>query len=109
MKHILLVTALIFAVSSFASEQVSKRKISKIQIYKTGVYVHLETPIQNADDCTHAAAELVLGLNINDVLNERLYSAILAAEAAGREIGFGVTGCLTYGAFNVPSIYRVDF
>lgn len=106
MKKRLLTFVLFFAcsVAFAASDQIPKnRKITEIRAYKTSVMVRFSPSFPSTQGCSEGGNDWLF-LSTNDDNGRMLYSTILAAASANKNVGFGVSGC----AGNKPSIYRVD-
>ena len=108
MKKIFLL-ALIYSSTLFASEQIEHRKITRINVYSTYAVVWLNTPANNADECTKENAGGFVAIKTDSPGGKEMFSTILAARSADRVVGFGVDGCLTWGGGTIPKAYRVDY
>jgi len=114
MKKLFLVLVATLLLTNFclASEQISPRGISKVQVYTTYAIVQLESPGQNIDGCTRNGAEKYVAISFRDAVGKaegkELYSAVLSARVTVAPIGFGVSGCKDWGSGTVPLVYRVD-
>lgn len=106
----IIVGALLLLSSSMvmANEQISARKITALQLYETYAVAELESPGQNSAECTKSSAENYVGFFVNTDEGERMLTMLLSARIAGKAIGFGVAGCLTWGNGTVPKVYRLD-
>ena len=89
-----------------ASEQIYNNKIEHLSSYDTYSVIQLRDPILNTDGCTHTLANKMIAI---DYVNKKeLFSSILSAYMANREVGFGVSGCYNYGTTTIQKIYRVE-
>ncbi len=100
---------LISSWSAFATEQISKRMINEIAIYDSYAVIHLATPALNLDGCTRQNAGAYIKIVFDSENNKEMYSTVLAARIAKQSVGFGVSGCSSWGGVTIPLAYRVDF
>jgi hypothetical protein len=100
---------LLMVVSSASStEQISERLITKISVYDSYAVAALSSPGENIDGCTLESAQFVKIETTSDSGKE-MYAAVLAARVSKQPVGFGVTGCSSWGTKTIPLVYRVDF
>ena len=72
----------------------SEGTIRKIRIQESGRVLITQTGATNPGDCTNTD---YLNLIINDsVAHKEMYSALLAAYAAGKTVSLALTGCSPY-------------
>ena len=91
-------------IANAANKQISvTRTVTKISAYNNFVYV-LFTPGQsNSQGCTNSSTARVTIDTANEV-GKNMVSTILTAAAAGKQVGFGINGCM----HNSPQVYRVE-
>ncbi|MFL0801187.1 MAG: hypothetical protein K6L80_12100 [Agarilytica sp.] len=106
MKYIFLALILVSPLSYSANESTPRdRTIKELLFYENDVVVKISPAYENSQDCSSNATDrLQLGYSSETGQNEALVSALLAAAAASKKVGFGVGGCK--GQY--PEIYRVD-
>lgn len=111
MKNLIGMFTSVLSILSFAigaSEQVTERKITKINLYDTYAVLWLDEPFQNTDECTKSSANQVVLIDVTDATNGNFYSTALAARISGEKVGFGLSGCQGWGDGTIPKAYRVD-
>ncbi len=108
MKSLLTIVLFIFVTSVTATEQISERLITKISVYESYAVAVLSSPGENIDGCTLESAQYVKIETTSDSGKE-MYAAVLAARVSKQPVGFGVTGCSSWGTKTIPLVYRVDF
>ena len=109
MKNWILIAVLLVSQVTLASEQIGKRKISMVNVYKNYAIVTLTPDFSNTDGCTHSRAKRAVGIDLNAAGGKEHLAVVLTARASGQDIGFGTGGCISWGNPTVPKVYRVDF
>lgn len=107
-RKVLFLVLTFASMKSVATEQIPSTKLLSLAVYETYAVVRLATPGQNSENCTHNTAGNWAAISFDSNKNKEMYSAILSARIADKSIGFGLSGCKSWGSTTVPSIYRVD-
>lgn len=83
------------------------RKITGIATYASFVIIHFLPEFENTQNCDITKkSSIVLDFKDNSSHKE-MYSSVLAAASASKEVGFGLGGCSAESS-QYPSVYRVD-
>jgi len=85
------------------------KTIIELHTYTTGVSLKYSPVSSSAYGCSGASATYTVHIDwTTDPDLKLLYSAALAAYAAGKKVGFGVDGCVAGYGGDVPKVYRLD-
>ncbi|WP_444908805.1 hypothetical protein [Microbulbifer sp. TRSA005] len=109
LKKLLVALPVALCCSAYAgNDQVPiDREIYRVKTYKGFAVVYFKPGFPNTQGCAHATQEQVILEFTDDGSTKEMYSSILAAAAAKKKVGFGISGC-TSESLGYPTIYRVD-
>ena len=88
------------------NETASGLKITKIHTWDDHAAIYFTPSYTNQQGCV-SPTETRFILDMSNDINKEMYSSILAAAMADKEVGFGIGGCYSGGQPS-PLIYRVD-
>lgn len=106
LKNIYILLFLLFVNKLHAAEQIQNEQIGHINTYKTLAVIRLTGTSDNLDGCTRQNAGKYVAIVYLE--GKEMYSASLSAYMANRKVGFGVSGCQSWGSTTIPKAYRVD-
>jgi hypothetical protein len=87
--------------------QVPPSSIESIQVYGNYAIVRY-SPAGPTAGCTGAAAPTAVVIEWASDPAKGMLAARLTSHQLGQSIGFGGSGCYTWGTADVPKVYRVD-
>lgn len=85
------------------------KTITEVHAYSTGVTFTYSPVSTGSYNCSGAGATYAVHIDWTaDPDLKILYSVALAAYTSGKQVGFGVDGCVAGYGGDVPKIYRID-
>lgn len=111
MRKIILIALMLFAPNILAQNfQISENKtFTGIHVYADKASFSYSPAHSDGAGCNGAGA--INTVTISWLENDdfkAMYSAALAAYASGKEVGFGVSGCISAYGGDTPKMYRLD-
>ena len=106
MKKFIPIIFVVVSVSSLASEQISaNRTITAVHSYKNGASFVYSPSSGNGLGCSGSGASKHVHIDWGaDENYKAMYSLALAAYMAGKEVGFGVNGCVSAFGGSIPKV-----